>query len=381
MSGLKALKDLHRHYAERLKTERVSVPKELDRLSQLYQDRWQRQLDGLATGVAAAALVQAAIQDPSTLEGPVLDAFRLAYPNVPVESLSQASPEQLAGYVNAWKGKLFEVQVREQLNAGGSVAGIQLEPGQTAVLATNANQPGWDLQILEPDGSVAESLQLKATESLSYVREALERYPDIPVVATSDLAGHAAAATLPSFSMADVSEDSLQQAIEAPLSDVVDHPLWRDLLPGLPYLVIAAREGLAVFGGRKTWSAAMPSALSKSVEAAMVVGTSAALAAGVHEVAAEAASGLMGDVATELILGAALPFGLSIAARWLWRWVSKKLDTPPKPAPAPALPAPPDRPSFNEDAIRDWVLPRAVLIQRTIARQWLALPPPAASAS
>jgi hypothetical protein len=37
------------------------------------------------------------------------------------------------------------------------------------------------------DGSVAQELQLKATQSLSYVKEALERYPDIQVLATDDV--------------------------------------------------------------------------------------------------------------------------------------------------------------------------------------------------
>lgn len=44
---------------------------------------------------------------------------------------------------------------------------IHLEPGQVAALAESATQPGWDLQILNADGTVAGELQLKATDSLS----------------------------------------------------------------------------------------------------------------------------------------------------------------------------------------------------------------------
>ena len=91
------------------------------------------------------------------------------------------------GFLSAWKGKYFEVLVRDELNAGEWVGDIHLEPGQTALLAESAIQPGWDLQIINSDGSVAQELQLKATESLSYVKEALERYPDIGVLTTDEV--------------------------------------------------------------------------------------------------------------------------------------------------------------------------------------------------
>ena len=48
--------------------------------------------------------------------------------------------------------------------------------------------PGWDLQIVDRFGERVDVLQLKATESMSYVKEHLERYPDIRVVVPEDLA-------------------------------------------------------------------------------------------------------------------------------------------------------------------------------------------------
>ena len=97
------------------------------------------------------------------------------------------SPDELPGLVAGVKGKLFELQFIETLNAEG------LPEGYQAVLAGSANQPGWDIQILGPDGQVAEVLQAKATESVAYVQAALERYPGIEVTTTSEVYAQMAA--------------------------------------------------------------------------------------------------------------------------------------------------------------------------------------------
>ena len=98
------------------------------------------------------------------------------------------SPEELAGFVNGWKGKLFEVDVRDRLNAGEWVGDLHLEPSQTAQLAASATQPGWDLAIYDSHGAVVDQLQLKATDSLAYVKHALEQYPGIHVLTTAEVA-------------------------------------------------------------------------------------------------------------------------------------------------------------------------------------------------
>lgn len=96
-----------------------------------------------------------------------------------VDSLS--SGDELEGLVNGVKGKLFEMKYVEELNAGG------LPADWHAVLATSATQPGWDLQIFDGHGTMQEVLSAKATEHVSYVNEALHRYPDIDVVTTSEV--------------------------------------------------------------------------------------------------------------------------------------------------------------------------------------------------
>ncbi len=181
----------------------------------------------------------------------VSEAFTLAYPNVDLQSLDGLTADELSGYMNAWQGKLFELVVRNELNAGEVVGGWHLEPGQTAELAASATQPGWDLAIVDTNGEVVHHLQLKATDSVSYIQEALDRYPDIPVIATADQAE--ALAHLDGVSTADISTGDLIRSVDGgQLAE--DGLAASDVL--MPGTVIAATEILAVISGRKTWDQA-----------------------------------------------------------------------------------------------------------------------------
>lgn len=120
----------------------------------------------------------------------IIAAFEKAYPDLsadtPLEEIFSSSipDEQLRGYVSGIKGKLFEMKYAEYLNDG------ELPEGYLAEIAESATQPGWDIQILGPDGDVSDLLQAKATDSVSYVQDALERYPDIDVVTTDEVYSH-----------------------------------------------------------------------------------------------------------------------------------------------------------------------------------------------
>lgn len=113
-------------------------------------------------------------------------AYAAAYPDL-AERMSFESvvrsldDSQIAGVVAAVKGKLFEMKYVEYLNDDN------LPEGYYAELASSATQPGWDIAIHGPDGAIASVLQMKATDSVEYVRHALERYPDIDVVTTDEV--------------------------------------------------------------------------------------------------------------------------------------------------------------------------------------------------
>jgi hypothetical protein len=59
-----------------------------------------------------------------------------------------------------------------------------------AELAASPTQEGWDVLIKDSHGQVIDQLQLKATESLSYIKDAIAAHPDIDVVATHEVFQH-----------------------------------------------------------------------------------------------------------------------------------------------------------------------------------------------
>lgn len=114
----------------------------------------------------------------------VFDAVRRGYAELELSSneeiithFSGLSSEATLGHINNIKGILFEQVYIDQLTAEGITA--------TAFEATNF--PIVDITIWE-DGLAVSELQLKATDSAAYISDTLEAYPDIAIVATSEVA-------------------------------------------------------------------------------------------------------------------------------------------------------------------------------------------------
>lgn len=117
----------------------------------------------------------------------VFDAVRRGYNDLEyssndeiLEYFSLSSPDELKGHVSNIKGILFEQEVQDKL----TTAGIDSQ------LYEETNHPDTDLQILD-DGLVLDEVQLKATDSNSYINETLNENPDTLVVATSEVANEA----------------------------------------------------------------------------------------------------------------------------------------------------------------------------------------------
>ena len=266
--------------ANQYRNSRVSDQSVRDAIVELYQHYIKKNEQALLDAAAAATAVSAIFLtdqiDMSQVTPQMAEAFSLAYPNIDLSSLAGRSPDEIGGFLQAWKGKYFEVLVRDKLKAGEWVGDIHLEPGQTAMLAESATQPGWDLQIINSDGSIAQELQLKATESLSYIKKALERYPDIDVL-TTDEVGDAAEKIFSSG----VSNEALKDTISAPMEALLDGPteeLLETVLPGLPFALIAVGEGRQVLMGRKTFDIAMKEGLSRAVKSGVAIGAGALVA-------------------------------------------------------------------------------------------------------
>ena len=121
---------------------------------------------------------------------------------------SYDSHEARLGFISAMKGKLFEIKYVDHLNE-------TLEVGYSAQIADSPIQAGWDIEILGPNQEVINQIQLKATTSASYVRDAIEQYPYIDVVTLEDLEGHFALTeyssevTISTFSNEELTEELL----------------------------------------------------------------------------------------------------------------------------------------------------------------------------
>ena len=178
------------------------------------------------------------------------------YPNG-IESLKGLSEEQLTGHFNRAKGKYFEVLVRDRLNAGERLGELELQPGQEAVLAESQTQPGWDLRIESEDGSVDELLQLKASASLSYIKRALERYPNIRIATPTevdDAADNILGTDISNEQLESVTKAQLDEMSEGIVDDLLDKGAEAalDSIPFVSMALTGVIEGRNLLAGRST---------------------------------------------------------------------------------------------------------------------------------
>ena len=169
-------------------------------------------LDLLVVGGVSLAEIA---RDPSRVPAEVERAFELAYPGLADHGetfsgvVNRLSADELVGFVSGVKGKLFEIELVEHLNDG------YLPEGMRAALAPSATQPGYDITVTNEHGHVVDVIQAKATESAEYVKDALERYPDIDVTTTTEVHAQLVARGIGHVTDSGISEAVLQGKIEA----------------------------------------------------------------------------------------------------------------------------------------------------------------------
>ena len=228
-------------------------------LASHYENKSQREIleiAAIAADVSANSILNLGLEPESNPL--IMEAFRLQYAHVDLDSLVGASEERLNGLANGIKGKLFELLVRDRLNNGESLGELRLGPGQVARLAESPTQEGWDLEIVNlQDGSLVEQLQLKATTSMSYVKTALDKYPDIKVAVPSEVDG-----VKDEILRTDISDSGLAEAVnrqlgeqsEDALKDMLDRSaeLAFDAVPIVSGILVALTEGRLVLIGRSS---------------------------------------------------------------------------------------------------------------------------------
>ena len=138
-------------------------------------------------GVFYALLTRTAV-DGSVESALVLDALRRSSTSLGGASEAELSDyldgcdaEQLKGIANNIKGIYHEVLWVRQYN--------DTHKDTYAALFGATNHAGADIEIkFSGTDEVVDTIQLKATDSVAYVREHLERYPDIDVLVTNETA-------------------------------------------------------------------------------------------------------------------------------------------------------------------------------------------------
>jgi len=260
----------------------------------------RRKRETLADITIVAASLSADILLAPNPDPLAVKAIQDTNPSFDPDSLSGHSSEELTGMVNAAKGKYFEYLVADRLNNGEVVGDVSLPEGYKAVLADSMNQPGWDLQIVDEQNNTVDYLQLKATESTSYIHEALTRYPEIQILTTDEVA-NAGASTSNLVLDSNMSDQDLTRAVESAIgnhADSLGERVWDHFHPLWALLFIAGTEGYKVVVQKEDLKRSIDRGSNRTARALVSSSTSSlayALGGGWFSLTVAYLSGLMYD--------------------------------------------------------------------------------------
>jgi len=122
------------------------------------------------------------------------------------EYLSQYDEIQAEGVLNNIKGITHELMYEQQENTDGDDI--------TAEIFADTNHAGSDVILTNHHTGVTEEVQLKATDSIDYIKEHLDKYPDVRVLATDEVANEL------HIESTGISNDLLTHDVERVLNDL-----------------------------------------------------------------------------------------------------------------------------------------------------------------
>jgi len=240
--------------------------------------RKYRQYKDTRTLDLAAVAIGLGTQPTSTdeLDPLALKALQDTNPNFDPGSVGSYSEQEWNGIVSSAKGKYFEYLVTNELNTGGTVGDLTLPQGYSAQLADSMTQPGWDIRIVDEKGVTAELLQLKATESAGYIHDTLQRYPDISILTTEEVARGIG----PNDMVIDskMTEADLEHAVSSTAEGLETGYLdefWNNFHPLLPLFVIVATQGYQVVMKKQQVRSAMEVAKARVARGVVAGGVGA----------------------------------------------------------------------------------------------------------
>ena len=152
-----------------------------------------QRIQAVSTGAVSAVFLKLLAEDLpdfSEDEKLVLDALRRsngALADATEEELADyvqsLSPEQLTGLKNNVKGIYHELAFAARENGDGDEYIVEL--------FEDSNHPGADVRIINTETGELTEIQLKATKYEAYVREHNQRYEDVAIFATEEVAASA----------------------------------------------------------------------------------------------------------------------------------------------------------------------------------------------
>jgi len=180
------------------------------------------------------------------------------------DALADYEPEQLKGIANNVKGIYHELLFVDNYNKQNTET--------YAILFEETNHAGADVQIrVRDDDQVLREFQLKSTDSMSYVNEHIERYPDIEVLVTEELASKDSYLDSSGISNDEITDHIDEIIGQMSNNSITDRAFESGELAGL---VVAGKETIDILRGKQTASGAG----AEVAKSAIVVSSSTLLA-------------------------------------------------------------------------------------------------------
>ena len=129
------------------------------------------------------------------------------------------SGNEFRGLVSLVKGKYREILFTRAENLDGDEV--------SALMKEALNHPGSDVEFLI-DGEVISEVQLKAVKDPAAIFSHFEKYPDVPVYATSEIANR-----MDGVNSSNFSNDDLQQRVEERLNELKEEGIINEVSDGL----------------------------------------------------------------------------------------------------------------------------------------------------